>query len=76
MKSLIEENPVKMVSVIQEMIGILLLGIISMSASANEYTCTIKSTLKINQNGYFVKHGWAANYMNRQFTVEIGRAHV
>ena len=45
-------------------------AMLSVPVSAEEYTCTIKNTLKINLNGNFVKHGWAANYMNRQFTVD------
>jgi hypothetical protein len=36
-----------------------------------EYTCSIKNVSKINDNGYFVRHGWAANYQNREFTVDI-----
>lgn len=56
-------------------IVLMILSITSITANAFEYTCTIKNTLKINANGYFVKHGWAANYMNREFTVdsETGR---
>lgn len=37
---------------------------------AHEYTCTIKNTSQINKNGFFVKHAWAANYMNRNFSVD------
>ena len=24
----------------------------------------------MNKNGYFVRHGWSANYQNREFTVD------
>ena len=26
--------------------------------------------MTLNQNGYFVSHGWKANYLNRQFTID------
>ncbi len=50
---------------------IMLLSVFMLStAQAATYTCTIKNTLKLNQNGSFVTHGWAANYQNREFTVD------
>ncbi len=54
---------------------LMILSTVSFTANAFEYTCTIKNTLKVNANGYFVTHDWAANYMNREFTVdsETGR---
>ncbi len=39
-------------------------------AQATQYNCVIKNVSEMNQNGYFVRHGWSANYMNREFTVD------
>ena len=49
---------------------ILLVFSVPMPSFAKEYTCTIKTISELNANGYFVTHGWAANYLNREFTVE------
>lgn len=57
-------------------LSVLLIQVMLSSATqAGEYTCSIKNTLKMSANGYFVTHGWAANYKNREFTVdsETGR---
>lgn len=37
---------------------------------ASELVCSIKNVSKLSENGFFVTHGWAANYKNREFTVE------
>ncbi|MEM6998955.1 MAG: hypothetical protein AAF419_03845, partial [Pseudomonadota bacterium] len=37
---------------------------------ADTYTCSIKNVSKLNENGYFVSHGWKTNYLNRQFTID------
>lgn len=37
---------------------------------ADLYTCSIKNGSTLNQNGYFVSHGWKANYLNRNFTID------
>lgn len=36
---------------------------------ATDYACTIKSVLKLNDSGQYIAHGWTANYLNREFTV-------
>ena len=58
-----------------KLIIVLLTICFSQVVSAKEYICKIKNVSQINENGYFVKHGWSANYMNREFTVdrETGR---
>ena len=43
---------------------------VSLPVLAQQYVCTIKNVSAMNDNGYFVKHGWATNYMNRKFTVD------
>ena len=42
----------------------------SPSIHANEYVCKINKVSQLNDNGYFVRHGWSANYENREFTVD------
>ena len=39
-------------------------------AASGTYVCSIKDTLRLSDTGQFVTHGWAANYMNRKFTVD------
>ena len=39
-------------------------------AHAYKYNCVINNVSKMNKNGYFVRHGWSANYQNREFTVD------
>jgi hypothetical protein len=42
----------------------------SFSLQASELVCSIKSVSRLGDNGFFVTHGWTANYLNREFTVE------
>ena len=42
----------------------------SFSVQASELVCSIKNVSKLSENGFFVTHGWTANYLNREFTVE------
>jgi hypothetical protein len=37
---------------------------------ADDFVCSIKNVAKLSDNGFFVTHGWSANYLNREFTVE------
>ena len=39
------------------------------NAFAETYICSIKNVSKLNENGYFVSHGWKTNYLNREFTI-------
>lgn len=39
-------------------------------AESDKYNCSIKHVLRLNDKGSFVRHGWAANYMNRKFFVD------
>jgi len=39
-------------------------------AAGDTYTCSIQNLSKLSDNGFFVRHGWTANYMDREFTVE------
>ncbi len=41
-----------------------------LSVHASELVCSIKNVSKLSDNGFFVTHGWTANYLNREFTVE------
>ena len=42
----------------------------SFAVQASELVCSIKNVSKLSENGFFVTHGWTANYLNREFTVE------
>lgn len=55
---------------------LLMLTVPAAALGNTEYTCSIKNVSKINDNGYFVRHGWAANYQNREFTVDIASGKV
>jgi hypothetical protein len=48
----------------------ILIFLSSFSLQASELVCSIKSVSKLGDNGFFVTHGWSANYLNREFTVE------
>lgn len=52
-----------------------MLFVLPVAVSAAEFECTIKNVLKLNETGNIVRHGWAANYQDRKFTVdrETGR---
>ena len=52
---------------------IILLSIFSFSVAADksQYQCKIKSVLSLNDNGNIVTHGWSANYLNREFTMDV-----
>ncbi len=41
-----------------------------LSVYAGEFQCSIKNVLKLSDTGSFATHGWSANYLNREFTVE------
>lgn len=41
-----------------------------LSVYASDFVCSIKSVLQLSDTGFFVTHGWSANYLNREFTVE------
>jgi|TARA_B100000959_G_scaffold78584_1_gene83405 hypothetical protein len=51
---------------------ILFLIILSISnwAYADLYVCSIVNVAGLNDNGYFVTHGWKGNYVKRQFTID------
>lgn len=38
---------------------------------AGELQCSIKNVLQLSDSGSFVTHGWSANYLNREFTVDL-----
>tara|TARA_B100001741_G_scaffold188121_1_gene154931 strand:- start:272 stop:709 length:438 start_codon:yes stop_codon:yes gene_type:complete len=44
-------------------------------AKAEVYICSIVNVFGLNDNGYFVTHGWKGNYVKRQFRIdnETGR---
>ena len=44
--------------------------LISNWAYADLYVCSITNVAGLNDNGYFVTHGWKANYVKRQFTID------
>ena len=58
--------------ILKKLISITFILICSYSANAAEskYTCSIKNVLRLNETGSFVTHGWAANYLNRNFFVD------
>ena len=39
--------------------------------AASEYACSIDAILKLNDVGQYATHGWAANYMNRKFFLDL-----
>lgn len=49
---------------------IVLMLLVYSNSHAELYTCSIKNVSKLNHNGYFVSHGWKANYLNREFTID------
>lgn len=53
----------------KKLITLILILIYPFPVFASEYACTIKAILKLNDVGLYVTHGWAANYMNREFFV-------
>ena len=44
-------------------------------AKSEVYICSIVNVFGLNDNGYFVTHGWKGNYVKRQFRIdnETGR---
>jgi hypothetical protein len=52
--------------------GILLVLLLSnpLAVYAGDFVCSIKNVAQLSDNGFFVTHGWSANYLNREFTVE------
>ncbi len=48
----------------------LIILLISNWAYADLYVCSITNVAGLNDNGYFVTHGWKANYVKRQFTID------
>lgn len=52
-----------------------MLFVLPVTVSAAEFECSIRNVLRLNETGNIVRHGWAANYQDRQFTVdrETGR---
>ena len=48
----------------------LIILLISNWAYADLYVCSIANVAGLNDNGYFVTHGWKANYVKRQFTID------
>ena len=48
----------------------LLILLVSNSSYADLYVCTIVNVFGLNDNGYFVTHGWKGNYVKRQFTID------
>ena len=37
---------------------------------ADVYICSIVNVFGLNDNGYFVTHGWKGNYVKRQFRID------
>ena len=37
---------------------------------ADVYVCSIVNVFGLNDNGYFVTHGWKGNYVKRQFRID------
>ena len=37
---------------------------------ADVYVCSIVNVFGLNNNGYFVTHGWKGNYVKRQFRID------
>lgn len=44
--------------------------VLPVTVSANEFECTIKNVLRLNETGNIIRHDWVANYQDRKFTVE------
>ena len=38
--------------------------------NADVYVCSIVNVFGLNDNGYFVTHGWKGNYVKRQFKID------
>ena len=55
---------------IMKNIFFLLIILVSNSSYADLYVCTIVNVFGLNDNGYFVTHGWKGNYVKRQFTID------
>ena len=55
---------------IMKNIFFLLIILVSNSSYADLYVCTIINVFGLNDNGYFVTHGWKGNYVKRQFTID------
>lgn len=50
-------------------LGLMIFPGISWS-SEDTLECSIKSVLQLNNTGSLVSHGWSANYLNREFTLD------
>ena len=48
----------------------LVILLLSNWAYADLYVCSIVNVSGLNDNGYFVTHGWKGNYVKRQFTID------
>ena len=48
----------------------LIILLISNWAYADLYVCSIVNVVGLNDNGYFVTHGWKGNYVKRRFTID------
>ena len=48
----------------------LLILLVSNTLYADLYVCTIVNVFGLNDNGYFVTHGWKGNYVKRKFTID------
>lgn len=45
-------------------------------AETERFVCKIKSVLDLNDNGNIITHGWSANYVNREFTIDAASGKV
>ena len=55
---------------VMKKIFFLLILLVSNTLYADLYVCTIVNVFGLNDNGYFVTHGWKGNYVKRQFTID------
>ena len=56
-------------SLVMKKIFFLLILLVSNTLYADLYVCTIVNVFGLNDNGYFVTHGWKGNYVKRKFSV-------
>ncbi|MCG8380417.1 MAG: hypothetical protein MI865_13210 [Proteobacteria bacterium] len=43
---------------------------INAESAEQRFQCKITSVLDLNHNGQLITHGWSANYLNREFTLD------
>ena len=55
---------------VMKKIFFLLILLVSNTLYADLYVCTIVNVFGLNDNGYFVTHGWKGNYVKRKFTID------